>query len=67
MSDAIEKMGNVTRCTDQLILQGLNDRQFTLCYLNIVEVVDYFREIQSALVDTAHWRIRQCAVSTKAL
>jgi hypothetical protein len=56
LSDAIEKMGNVTRCTDQLILQGLNDRQFTLCYLNIVEVVDYFREIQSALVDTAHWR-----------
>ena len=56
LQGAIEKMGNVTRCTDQLILQGLNDRQFTLCYLNIVEVVDYFREIQSALVDTTHWR-----------
>jgi hypothetical protein len=56
LQGAIEKMGNVTRCTDQLILQGLNDRQFTLCYLNIVEVVDFFREIQSALVDTTHWR-----------
>jgi len=56
LSSSIEKMGVVTRCTDQLIIQGLNDRQFTLCYLNIVEVVNDFREIQSALVDTTHWR-----------
>jgi hypothetical protein len=56
LANSIEKLGAVTRCTDRLILQGLNDREFTLCYLNIVEVVNYFREIQSSLVDTTSWR-----------
>jgi hypothetical protein len=54
---AIDRLATVNECTNLLINQGLNDRQFTLCYLDIVEVVNDLREIQSALVDTTAWRV----------
>jgi len=53
---SITKLGRVNQCTNRLILQGLNDREFTHCYLEIVEVVHFLRQIQGALVDTTTWR-----------
>ncbi|HBU48371.1 MAG TPA: hypothetical protein DEB46_08680 [Myxococcales bacterium] len=35
--------------------RGLNDREFTLCYLAVVDVVDQLRQVQGALVDTHTW------------
>jgi len=52
----IRRLNQVQGCMDSLVRDNLNDRTFTLCYLDIVEIVHQLRQVQGALVETYTWR-----------
>jgi hypothetical protein len=53
----VDRLDSVAGCMDDLVRNNLNDRTFTLCYLDVIEIVRYLREAQGATVDTYLWRV----------
>lgn len=52
----IGRLENIDACLEDLAAFVLNDKQFTLCYLDVVEIVEELESFESALVNTHTWR-----------
>jgi hypothetical protein len=57
LQQVVDRLDSVAGCMDDLVRNNLNDRTFTLCYLDVVEIVRDLREAQGATVDTYLWRV----------
>ncbi|MBT6489339.1 MAG: hypothetical protein HOK97_06235 [Deltaproteobacteria bacterium] len=52
----IGRLENIDACLEDLAAFQLNDKQFTLCYLDVVKIVEELESFESALVNTHTWR-----------
>lgn len=52
----IARLDNIGECLEALAAFTLNNKQFTLCYLDVVQIVEELESFESALVNTHTWR-----------
>jgi cysteine-rich repeat protein len=55
LQEVDSKLTVVANCLTQLE-EGLNDYDYTQCYLRLIEIVELLQQVQGPLVDTFAWR-----------